>query len=447
VSETRSKPHHHSYEEKCLIVRYALEHRDMSMEVLAATTGVKRSTLYRWLQRIGWDPGNLEALQHGCCGRRRGPDQQGLPDGLQQEIRAVLDEHPGWGPLKIKHYFWRHRQLVVSQRRIYRFLKEEGVIEARRRTPCPDNSSGKGERRFEAAQPLELVQMDCLRLTLTGGQAVWLVSMLDDCSRFILHSCLVPVKTMDSIMEVFRESVRQWGLMNKLLTDQGSEFVSWHGFTRFEEMLVNLDVELILAAAHHPETLGKLERWHRTFREALREHGPVDYGSQGQLLVRDFVAFYNYERPHEALNGLVPADRFFGMSEPLEAELNAYVDGHRANQQLYLCCQLGGKRIVLSGPRLNAVDLYVDGKPLSWEEPAIAVSPEELKEQMEDAKDGRLVASKPDDGPVTDASVQLQVEGKNSRRCDSPVVLPLKASDVGPCPTHQLAAKQDDTGE
>ncbi|MBC8443288.1 DDE-type integrase/transposase/recombinase [PVC group bacterium] len=432
MSEARSKPHHHSYEEKCLIVRYALEHRDISLDAVAATTEVARSTLYRWLHRIGWDPANLEALRHGGCGRRRGPDQQVLAEGLQQEIRAVLNEHPGWGPLKIKHYFWRHRQLAVSQRRIYRFLKEEGVIEARRRTPCPGNAGGKGERRFEASHPLELVQMDCLGLTLTGGQALWLVSMLDDCSRFILHSRLVPVKTMESIIEVFREGVRQWGLMNKLLTDQGSEFVSWHGFTRFEELLVNLDVELILSAAHHPETLGKLERWHETFREALREHGPVDYGSQGQLLVRDFVAFYNYERPHEALNGLVPADRFFGVSEALETELNASREGRGENRQLYLCCQLGGKRIVLSGPRLDAVDLYVDGKPLSWEEPAIAVAPRVPEEQMEAASPAQRVASSPDDVPVATAAEEFQMEEEGSCGCDRSMALPLTPGDVGP---------------
>jgi hypothetical protein len=210
--------------------------------------------------------------------------------------------------------------------------------------------------------------MDCLRLELTGGQAIWLVTLLDDYSRFILHSRFVAVKTMEAVMEVFSEGVKAWGVMERVLTDQGTEFVSWQGFTRFEELLLKLDVELIVAASEHPETVGKLERFHETFREHLREHGPVDYGSQAQLVIREFVPWYNYERPHEALGGLTPADRFFGVSEPLEAELNAYAQGRRVGSQLYLCCRIGNRRIVLSGPRANAVEMYANGRRLNWAE-------------------------------------------------------------------------------
>ncbi len=366
MSEEKKKKRSRGYDEKCLVVRYALEHGDLAIEELAKTTGIERTTLYRWLKRVDWDLSNLERLRHGCCGRRRTPDREGLSEGVRAEICGLLDEHPGWGPLKIKHYFWRHRQELISQRRIYRFLKEEGVIEARRKAVEPEADAGT--RRFEAGRPLELVQMDCMRLELSSGQVIYLVTMLDDHSRFIIRSRFVPVKTMEATMLVLREGVKEWGLMDKVLTDQGSEFVSWHGFTRFEELLSDLDVELIVAASHHPQTVGKLERFHATLRAHLREYGPVDYGSQAQLAVREFVSFYNYERPHEALDGLVPADRFFGVSAPLDAELEEYRQGHREGQQLYLCCRLGDRRIVLSGPRSSAVEMYANGKRLDWED-------------------------------------------------------------------------------
>ena len=376
MSERQRKHHHRSFEEKCLIVKYALEHRDLSVDEVAQTLEVERSLVYRWLKRVDWDVANLERLRHGCCGRRRqGTESDGLSEGLRAEIRSLLDEHPGWGPLKIKHYFWRHRQVSISQRRIYAFLKEEGVIEARRKQK---KQEAEAERRFEAPAPLSLVQMDCMRLELSSGQDVWMVTLLDDYSRFILHSRFVPVKTMEAAMAVFRECIKEWGLMESLLTDQGSEFVSWQSFTRFEEFVVGLDVEWILAKSEHPQTLGKLERFHETFREYLGEHGPVDYGSQAQMLIREFVPCYNYERPHEALGGMTPADRFFGVAEPLEAELNAYSKGLRAEQQLYLCCRLGNRRIVLSGPRTNAVEMYANGQRVSWEEEGAAVAGEAI---------------------------------------------------------------------
>lgn len=368
MSERKRKGRQRSFEEKCLVVKYALEHRDESVSALAKSTGVDRSTLYIWLKRVDWDLGKLERLRHGSCGRRRTPDTEGLSEEVRREIRALLEVHPDWGPLKLKHFFWRHNQVVISQRRIYGFLKEEGYIEARRKRPVGDKEQGRGTRRFEAPGPLSLVQIDCLRLVLTGGQAVWLVTLLDDYSRFILESRFVPVKTMEAVMEVFSEGVKKWGLMERVLTDQGSEFVNWQSFSRFEELLVNLDVELIVASSKHPETVGKLERWHSTLREHLRRHGPVEYGSQAQLVIREFVAFYNYERPHEALRGLTPADRFFGVSEPLEAELDAHRKGLRAGQQLYLCCRIGSRRIVLSGPRTDSVEMYANGQRVRLED-------------------------------------------------------------------------------
>jgi hypothetical protein len=213
-----------------------------------------------------------------------------------------------------------------------------------------------------------MVQMDCLQAMLTSGQPLWLVSLLDDHSRFILDSRFVPAKTMDEAMGAFREAVKKWGLMDRLLTDEGSEFVSWSGMSRFEQLLASLDVELVTCKPHMPYTLGKLERWHETFRTALREHGPLDYSSQAQLFVRETVAYYNYERPHEALGGLVPADRFFGLAADLAAELSAYREHRRRGQQIYVCCRLGERSVVISGPRLAAAEMVVDGRIQSWPE-------------------------------------------------------------------------------
>lgn len=358
-------PLHHSFEEKCLAVRFALEQKDMSVADAAKACRVGRSPLYSWLKRIDYDLANVERLRHGSSGRRRA-DADDLDSGLAEEIRTLLDNNPSWGPLKIKHHLYRHRQIFVSQRRIYRFLKEEGVIEARRRAPQSPAGS-EHSRRFEAPAPMKLIQMDCLRLELSGGKEAYLVTLLDDHSRFILASRLVPNKTMDAVITVFREGIRQWGLMEQVLCDQGSEFVSWFSFTRFEQLLVDLDVELILSAAHSPQTLGKLERYHRTLREALAAQGVFDYASAAQTFMREFVAFYNYERVHEALKGLVPADRFFRMAAALEEQLQRCQQDPAANRQVYVSCRIGDRHVVLCGARPEQLELLIDGKVAPWQ--------------------------------------------------------------------------------
>ena len=166
---------------------------------------------------------------------------------------------------------------------------------------------------------------------------------------------------MDAVTAVFRETTRLYGVMEKLLTDCGSEFVSWHRFTRFEDLLVDLDVEYIASGPDVKENHGKVERWHQTVRLALRERGPLDYSSEAQLWIRRVADHYNYERPHQALGGLVPADRFYGVDEELTAELEQYRKGLRAGQRIYVVCRAGDRRVVVSGPRPDAVSVLVDG--------------------------------------------------------------------------------------
>lgn len=159
------------------------------------------------------------------------------------------------------------------------------------------------------------------------------------------------------------------------LTDHGSEFVSWQRFTRFEELLVDLDVEYIASGPDKKENQGKVERWHQTIRQALRERGPLDYSSEAQLWIRALVDHYNYERPHQALGGLVPADRFWGIAEELSAELGQYRKGRRVGQCLYVACRVGERKVVISGPRSEALSILVDGVSVGGDSGPVVLRP------------------------------------------------------------------------
>jgi len=279
---------------------------------------------------------------------------------MQDLVLGVKDANRSWGPLKIKQYLFRHEQLVVPQTSIYRLLKSKGLVNER---ACGEPEPG--DRRFEYPYPLAAVQLDLMDLRLSSGLTIHLVTLLDDFSRFVLMSRFVPVKTMDGVIEVFREAVRMYGVMERLLTDCGSEFVSWQRFTRFEELLLDLDIEHIASGPDKKENQGKVERWHQTVRQALRERGPLDYSSEAQLWIRRVADHYNYERPHQALGGLVPADRFFGVAEEVSAELQQYRKGQRSGQCVYFTCRVGDRKVVVSGPRADALSVLVDGVRVS----------------------------------------------------------------------------------
>ena len=354
----RKKPHHTKYEEKYLALKHHFAN-GISVEEVAAELGVNRSAVYSWLKRIDYKFENVERLQIKGKVRRRARNAvlTELPDWVKAEVRALIKEHPGMGSLKLKQYFFRHHQVIVPQKRLYFFLRDEGILAARAKEG-KKVAEGDG-RRFEYPSPLAAVQLDLLELRLRDSTKLYLVTFLDDYSRYVLHSRLEPVKTMDGVIKQLTQTVKTHGIMDRLITDKGSEFVSWHGFTAFEDLLCKLDVELIASGPETPQNQGKVERWHQTLRnefEAVR--GRFAYQSEAQLELDRFVNYYNYERPHQALGGLVPADRFYGIAEDLEKELASYHAGGRADERIYFCCNIQGQRLVVSGPRSGELKLY-----------------------------------------------------------------------------------------
>ena len=116
---------------------------------------------------------------------------------------------------------------------------------------------------------------------------------------------------------------------------------------------------MIASGPETPQNQGKIERWHQTLRkefEAVR--GRFENQAEAQLELERFVNYYNYERPHQALGGLVPADRFFGIAADLEKELASYHAGGRADERIYFCCNIQGRRLVVSGPRGGELSIY-----------------------------------------------------------------------------------------
>jgi len=358
MARTCRKPHHSFEEKKLILERYLSpgQYDEVSPCEFAKICGVNSRTFYRWGRAIDWEITRIEELRRK---KKKNPNGQSrLGEAVEAKIQAIKSEHGNWGPLKIKQYLFRHEQIIVPQTSVYKFLKARGLVEERKMGA----ETVAHDKRFEYEYPMAGVQMDLMHLTLANGIVIFLVTMLDDFSRFVLSSRFIPVKTMDNVIESLREVVRKYGVMDSLLTDYGSEFVSWHKFTRFEELLVDLDVRYIASGPDKKENQGKVERWHQTVREELRIRGPLDYSSEAQLWIRDVVDMYNFERPHQAIGGLLPADRFFGMREEIEAELERYRAGRRQEKQIYMVCRVGGRKLVVSGQREEDVTVRLDGK-------------------------------------------------------------------------------------
>ena len=114
------------------------------------------------------------------------------------------------GALKLKQYFFRHHQVIVPQKRLYFFLRDEGILAARAKA---GKKTDEGEeRRFEYPVPMAAVQLDLLQLRLRDNTKLYLVTFLDDHSRFVLHSRLIPVKEMAAVIKQLTKTVVETAL-------------------------------------------------------------------------------------------------------------------------------------------------------------------------------------------------------------------------------------------
>ena len=382
------------YEEKKLVLSefFSDKYADTSLRQFSKVCGINYRTLRDWVRRIDGDFSRIEEL-------RRVPRRQEisglsqLPAPVRQLILDVKSRFPLWGPLKIKQYLFGSEQVLVPQSSIYRFLKGLGLVNEREAA----SAAKVHDRSFEYRYPLAAVQMDLMDVRLSNGSTIHLISLLDDYSRFVLGNRFTAVKTMEETIHALVEAVRTYGVMERLLTDRGGEFVSWQRFTRFEELLCSLDVEYIASGPDKKENQGKVERWHETVRAALRERGPLDFSSEAQLWVRRFTDVYNYERPHQAIGGLTPADRFFGVAEELGAEMDRYRAGQRAGQRIYFTCRLGDRKIVVSGPRADKLSVLLDGVRL------VDGTPSRERSDLPPVTDGKAAPGDRAEGEAVDA--------------------------------------------
>lgn len=345
------------YDEKSFIVKSYLEN-EFSISDLASQYQIGESTLRGWLQKIDYNIDNIEKLKrrtsHHIESKRR--IITGLPSWVELEILAQVKTHPGMGALKLKQHFYRHHQTVLSEKKIYFFLKERGILQDRSK---PRKQAPGHTRRFEYPHPLAAVQLDLLTIQLSSKSKIYLVTFLDDYSRYVLSSQFIKSKTMDNVTGKLLQTIKVHGLMERIICDKGSEFVSWQSFTDFEEKLCSLDIELISSGPETPQKQGKIERWHRSYREECEgKLGGFDSYSQAQYETDRYVNYYNYERVHQGIGGLVPADRYYGLSEDIERELSQYHKGNHAEKCIYFSCNINGRRLVVSGPRSDALTIY-----------------------------------------------------------------------------------------
>ena len=157
------------------------------------------------------------------------------------------------------------------------------------------------------------------------NRRVHLVAFLDDQSRFIVSFGLWASPSTALVLEVLRAGIASQGTPEEILTDNGSQYVTWRGKSAFARELEKRGINQLVATPRRPQTLGKVERfWGTLWRECVETAVFIDL-EDARRRIGHFIDYYNFQRPHQGIEGLVPADRFFRAAPDVLKTLKARV--------------------------------------------------------------------------------------------------------------------------
>jgi transposase InsO family protein len=290
----------------------------------------------------------------------------------------LKEANPEWGCQRISDALLRGPALPASPGAVAKVLHEAGYeLEEVATTPHPDKV-----RSFERARPNQLWQTDLFTFVLKRqNRRVYLVAFMDDHSRFLVSYGLHASQSTPLVLEVLRAGIAAYGPPEEVLSDNGSQYVTWRGKSAFSKELEGRGIRHVVARPRHPQTLGKIERfWGTLWRECLESALFLDL-EDARRRIGLFIDHYNFQRPHQGIDGLVPGDRFFGAAadvlrtlkervaaNALELARNGipkqpfYVTGQVAGQPFSVHAE--GERVILTRPGVprQEVDLTAPEK-------------------------------------------------------------------------------------
>lgn len=310
--------------------------------------------------------------------------QPKLPGPVREKIVEIKRRESLFGVKRISHLLKRAFFLSASPETVRRTLRKESLIIPSKKK---HRSNLTRPRFFERSAPNQMWQGDIFTFRL-GGRYAYLIGFIDDYSRYVVGLEMYRSQTADQVLEVYRRAVGEYGVPKEMLTDQGRQYTNWRGSTRFERELGKDRVRHIKSQAHHPMTLGKIERFWKTIYEEFLVRAQFGSFEEARERIRQWVQYYNHKRPHQGIGGLCPADRYF----EIQAEL---------------------KKTIEQGIAENVLEMALRGKP---KEPFYMVGRMEGQSVVLRAEKGKLRLMVDDEGGGRKQEMVYEVTAKDEER-------------------------------
>lgn len=345
-SPPRGGPKKHltfSFEERLRAVKLHLE-EGFTQEMVGQEMGISSAAVYKWTRQYRLQ--GEEALKSQGRGKRRPK----MPEPVRQKILELKQEEPTRGIKRISQLLRRVFFLKASAETVRRTLKEQGLVEP---PPKPRRNLVR-PRFFERATPNQMWQTDIFTFRL-GGRYAYVIGFMDDYSRFIVGADLFRSHTAENVLEVFRVAAGEYQPPKEMLTDNGREYVNWRGVTRFQAEMKKNGTHHFKSRPHHPMTLGKIERFWETIWQEFLSRAQFESFDSARERIRLWIKYYNHKRPHQGIEGLCPADRFFEIASQLRQTIEAGIKENLLEMALrgepkapfYMVGRMEGQSVIL----------------------------------------------------------------------------------------------------
>ncbi len=328
---------------KLKIVKKYLE-ESVPVSIIVQECGMSGETIARWVRDYRRDG------EAGLSPHRRGKGHS-LPSPVKQKIVELKKANPLSGITRISQLLKRSFFLSASPETVRKTLHDSSLITS---PPKKRQRNMVRPRFFERSVPNQLWQTDIFTFRL-GGHYAYLIGYIDDYSRYITGLELFRTQTGQNVIEVYRRAASEYNPPKEMLTDNGRQYTSWRGHSRFELELKKDKIHHIKSQPHHPMTLGKIERFWKTIYLEFLVRAQFESFEDAAERIRQWVKYYNHKRPHQGIGGLCPADRYFEIQSELRKTIEQGIKENLLEMALrgkprlpfYMVGRMEGQSVVL----------------------------------------------------------------------------------------------------
>lgn len=290
--------------------------RTKNFSSLCREFDITRKTGYKWLERYKQN----ETLSNKSHRPETVANKTDV--NVEEKILLVRKENPEWGGKTIRKYLENQGILgLPCVKTCDNILKRHGLV-------CKERSlAATAYKRFEKDRCNEMWQTDFKgQFTMEDGNKCFPLTILDDHSRFSIK--IAPKLNTLGVMDSFREAFLDYGMPDSVLSDNGGTFKGFNGgYTTFERWLMEHDILPIHGRIKHPQTQGKIERFHKTMKNECLKHSKIaDIHSANEVL-QEWRNKYNYLRPHHAINLKCPGTVYVKSNQVYTDKIPSYEYG------------------------------------------------------------------------------------------------------------------------